>query len=178
MEKFFAHPSAEIDKESEIGQGTKIWHQAQIMPGVKIGEECNLGKSVYIDSGVKIGSRVKIQNGVSVYKGVTIESDCFLGPHMVFTNDLFPRSFNQDFEIVPTLVKEGASIGANATIICGVTLNEFCMVGSGSVVTKDVPPFTLVVGNPARPISMVCRCGKKSNEELGSLEREPKCPKC
>ncbi len=178
MNKFFAHPSAEIDKESEIGKGTKIWHQAQIMPGANIGEECNLGKSVYIDSGVKIGSRVKIQNGVSVYKGVTIESDCFLGPHMVFTNDLFPRSFNEDFEIIPTLVKEGASIGANATIICGVTLNEYCMVGSGSVVTKDVPAFTLVVGNPARPISMVCRCGKKSNEELGFLEREPKCPQC
>jgi acetyltransferase-like isoleucine patch superfamily enzyme len=116
---------------------------------------------VYVDLGVTIGNRVKIQNGISVYKGVTVEDDVLLGPHMVFTNDLYPRAFNDNYEILPTLVKRGTSIGANATIVCGVVLGNFCMVGAGSVVTADVPDYALVVGNPARVIGYVCECGKR-----------------
>ncbi|HEY1170932.1 MAG TPA: DapH/DapD/GlmU-related protein [Verrucomicrobiae bacterium] len=158
---YFVHPTAEVATSAVIGTGTKIWHQSQIMGGARIGDNCKLGKSVYVDSGVQIGSNVKIQNGISVYKGVTVEDDVLLGPHMVFTNDLYPRAFNDSYEILPTLVKKGASVGANATIVCGVTLGNYCMVGAGSVVTTDVPDYALVVGNPARVIGYVCACGKR-----------------
>ena len=160
-QSYFAHPTAEVSRDAVIGAGTKIWHQSQVMPGARIGENCKLGKSVYVDLGVTIGNRVKIQNGISVYKGVTVEDDVLLGPHMVFTNDLYPRAFNDSYEILPTLVKRGASIGANATIVCGVVLGNFCMVGAGAVVTADVPDFALVVGSPARVIGYVCECGKR-----------------
>jgi acetyltransferase-like isoleucine patch superfamily enzyme len=160
-QSYFAHPTADVARDAVIGAGTKIWHQSQIMPGARIGENCKLGKSVYVDLGVTIGNRVKIQNGISVYKGVTVEDDVLLGPHMVFTNDLYPRAFNDNYEILPTLVKRGTSIGANATIVCGVVLGNFCMVGAGSVVTADVPDYALVVGNPARVIGYVCECGKR-----------------
>jgi acetyltransferase-like isoleucine patch superfamily enzyme len=158
---YFVHPTAEVAATAAIGAGTKIWHQSQIMGGARIGTNCKLGKSVYVDSGVEIGNNVKIQNGISVYKGVTVEDDVLLGPHMVFTNDLYPRAFNDSYEILPTLVKKGASVGANATIVCGVTLGNFCMVGAGSVVTADVTDYALVVGNPARVIGYVCACGKR-----------------
>jgi acetyltransferase-like isoleucine patch superfamily enzyme len=157
----FVHPTADVSLEAVIGAGTKIWHQSQVMPGARIGTDCKLGKCVYVDLGVHIGDRVKIQNGISVYKGVTVEDDALLGPHMVFTNDLYPRAFNDTYEILPTLVKKGASVGANATIVCGVTLGNYCMVGAGAVVTADVPDHALVVGNPARVVGYVCACGKR-----------------
>ena len=156
----FVHPTAEVSEEATIGAGTRIWHQGQIMKGACIGRDCNFGKGVFVDVGVTIGDRVKIQNGVSVYRGVTVADECFLGPNMVFTNDLYPRAMNHSFEIVRTQVEHGASIGANATIVCGVTLGRYSMVAAGSVVTKDVEPHTLVRGNPARPVAYVCRCGK------------------
>jgi acetyltransferase-like isoleucine patch superfamily enzyme len=159
MEKVKIHPTSEIAKECEIGEGTIIWNQAQIREQTQIGNNCVIGKDVYIDTGVFIGNGVKIQNGVSVYKGVTVEDDVFLGPHMTFTNDLYPRAFSVDWEVVPTLVKKGASIGANATIVCGKTIGEYAMVAAGSVVTRDVPPYALVMGNPARIRGFVCKCG-------------------
>ena len=161
MKKFYAHPTAEVSEKANIGEDTKIWNQAQVRENVCIGKGCIISKNVYIDAGVKIGNGVKIQNNVNVYHGVTVEDDVFLGPSMTFTNDMFPRAFTTDWKVSETLVKKGASIGANATIRCGITLGEYCMVGSGSVVTKDVPPYALVVGNPAHQIGWVCECGGK-----------------
>lgn len=157
----YIHPSAEVSPDAIIGKGTRIWHQVHIREGAKIGEKCNIGKDVYIDHHVSIGNRVKIQNGVSIYNGVTIEDDVLVGPHVAFTNDLFPRAFSIEWEIVPTLLKKGVSIGANATILCGVTLEEYSMVGAGAVVTTDIPTYALVVGNPARLSGFVCKCGQK-----------------
>ncbi len=157
---YFVHPTAIVEEGAEIGEGTRIWHFAHVRTGAKIGRNCNIGKGVYIDVGVEIGDRVKIQNFVSVYRGVKVEDDVFLGPHATLTNDLYPRSFNEDWEVVPTLIKRGASIGANATIVCGVTIGEYAMVGAGAVVTKDVPPHALVYGNPARVRGFVCYCGR------------------
>ena len=154
------HSTADVSQSSSIGAGTCIWNQAQIRENAVLGENCNISKDVYIDFGVSIGNNVKIQNGVSVYHGVTIEDDVFLGPHMTFTNDLYPRAFISDFKVYETLVKRGASIGAHATIVCGVTIGEYAMVGSGTVVTKDVPPYALVVGNPGRIIGFVGKNGK------------------
>ena len=147
---YYAHPTAEVSPLASIGPGTKIWNLAQVREESVLGAGCIIGKDVYIDKGVIIGSGVKIQNSVSVYHGVTIEDDVFVGPNATFTNDMFPRADNPDWQVVPTLVKRGASIGANATIVCGVTIGERAMVGAGAVVTKDVPPGALVVGNPAR----------------------------
>ena len=175
---FFAHPSTDIAEDASIGDGTRIWHQSQVMGGAHIGARCNIGKCCYIDSGVQIGNGVKIQNGVSVYRGVTVEDDCFLGPHMVFTNDRYPRAFSDDFEITPTRVSHGASIGANATIVCGTTLGRYCMVGSGAVVTKDVPAHALVVGNPARQIGWVCRCGAKLPQSTDTPPDSLRCADC
>ena len=167
----FIHPSAEVSQEAQIGKGTKIWNLAQIREGSVIGENCIISKYVYIDTGAVIGNRVKIQNNVNVYHGVTIEDDVFLGPSMTFTNDFYPRAFNEDWEITKTVVKKGASIGANATIVCGNIIYEYAMVGSGSVVTRDVPAYALVVGNPARQIGWVCKCGER-------LDKENVCPRC
>lgn len=162
-----------------VGDGTKIWHQSQVMPGARIGANCKLGKCVYVDLGVTIGNGVKIQNGISVYKGVTVEDDVLLGPHMVFTNDLYPRAFNDTYEIVSTLIRRGASVGANATIVCGVTLGRYCMVGAGSVVTADVPDYALVVGNPARVIGYVCACGQRLSVDYKNRKDGPvKCARC
>lgn len=155
------HPTAEVSDKADIGEGTFIWNQAQVREFATIGKNCIISKDVYIDLKVSIGNNVKIQNGVSVYHGVTIEDDVFLGPHMTFTNDLYPRAFINDFKLYSTLVKKGASIGANATIICGVTIGEYAMIGSGCVVTKDVPPYALVAGNPGRIIGFVDKNGKK-----------------
>ncbi len=152
MEKnYFCHESSYIDEGCEIGEGTKIWHFSHIMPGCKIGKNCNIGQNVVISPGVILGNNVKIQNNVSVYTGVTCEDDVFLGPSMVFTNVINPRSaVNRKSEYLPTLVRKGASIGANATIVCGISIGEYAFIGAGSVVTKDVKPFSLVYGNPAK----------------------------
>ncbi len=155
------HETAEVDHSAIIGEGTYVWNNCQVRRDAKIGKGCNLGKDVFIDFEVEIGNGVKIQNGVSVYHGVTIEDDAFLGPHMTFTNDLFPRSFIGDWKVSKTKVKKGASIGANATIVCGTTLGKYSMVGAGSVVTKDIPDYGLVVGVPARLIGFVGKMGQK-----------------
>ena len=154
-----AHPTAIIAEDAKIGRGTKIWHHAQVREGAVIGENCILGKGVYVGVDVKIGSGVKIQNRASIYRGVTIEDDVFVGPHVVFTNDKYPRAFTEQWEVIPTLIRRGASLGANSTIICGVTIGAYAMVGAGSIVTRDVAPHALVVGNPARIRSYICRCG-------------------
>lgn len=164
MNQVFIHPTAEVSEAAMIGAGTKIWNQAQIREGAHIGEQCIISKNVYVDENVFIGSRVKIQNNVNVYHGVTVEDEVFLGPSMTFTNDMFPRAFNTDWKVSETVVKKGASIGANATIRCGITIGEYATVGAGSVVTKDVPSYALVVGNPARQIGWVCKCGFKLDE--------------
>lgn len=167
----FIHNSAEVSKNSNIGDGTSVWNGVQIRENAYIGEKCNIGKDVYIDKNVKIGNRVKIQNGVSVFEGVQIADDVFLGPHMTFTNDLIPRAFNKEWKIVETKVQKGASIGANATIICGNTIGEYAMVGAGAVVTNHVPNYALVVGNPAKIIGYVCKCGIKRVDKI-------KCKEC
>lgn len=157
----FIHPTAEVSEKAKIGDGTKIWNLAQVREDSVIGRDCVISKNVYIDEKAVLGDRVKAQNNVNVYHGVTIEDDVFLGPSMTFTNDFYPRAFNADWEITETVVKRGASIGANATVVCGVTIGEYAMIGSGSVVTKDVPAFALVAGNPARRIGWVCKCGRR-----------------
>lgn len=166
MSKIFIHPTAEVSDKAVIGEGTKIWNQAQVRNDAEIGRDCIISKNVYIDEHVKLGDRVKVQNNVNVYHGVTVEDDVFLGPSMTFTNDMFPRAFNADWKISETLVKKGASIGANSTVRCGITINEYAMVGCGSVVTKDVPAYALVAGNPAKRIAWVCECGQKLHESL------------
>jgi acetyltransferase-like isoleucine patch superfamily enzyme len=163
------HPSSVVSDKAEVGDGTQIWFFCQIRENVRIGKECIFGKGVYVDSDVTIGDRVKIQNNVSVYTGVTIEDGVFVGPHVCFTNDKVPRGVNpdmslkgvDDWHVTPTLVKAGAALGANSTIVCGVTIGRWAMVASGSVVTKDVPDHALVMGNPARLFAWVCSCGKK-----------------
>ena len=162
--KYYVHESSIIDEPVIIGENTKIWHFSHIQSGTSIGEGCSLGQNVNIGNNVKIGNYVKIQNNISVYEGVELEDYVFCGPSMVFTNVKLPRSeFPQrgSSHYSKTLVKKSASIGANATIVCGVTIGEYAMIGSGSVVTKDVPPYTLVVGNPAR---IVCKVDKKGNK--------------
>ena len=166
---FYVHPSAEVSPEAHVGAVTRIWRQAHVREHVEIGEECNIGKGVYIDAHVHIGSRVKIQNHVSVFEGVSVEDGVFIGPHVCFTNDLLPRAITpdgklksaEDWEITPTLVKYGASIGAGSVILCGVTIGEFALIGAGSMVTRDVAPHALVFGNPARQHGYVCRCARR-----------------
>lgn len=168
---YFVHSTAEVSEQAKIGENTKIWNLVQVRENAHIGSNCILSKNVYIDANVIIGNNVKIQNNVNVYHGVIVEDDVFLGPSMTFANDMYPRAFNKDWKITNTLVKKGASIGANATIRCGVTIGQYSMVGSGSVVTKNVNPYELVVGNPAHFIGYVCYCGMKLEETL-------KCPAC
>lgn len=159
---FFAHETAVIDEGCEIGEGTKIWHFSHIMPGCKIGKNCNIGQNVVISPEVVLGDNVKVQNNVSIYTGVTCEDDVFLGPSMVFTNVINPRSaVNRRGQYSKTLVKKGASIGANATIICGHNIGRFAFIGAGAVVTKEVPDYALVVGNPARQAGWMSEYGHK-----------------
>lgn len=162
MNNYYAHETAVIEQGAVIGNGTKIWHFCHIMQPCTIGENCNLGQNVVVAPEVVLGNRVKIQNNVSVYTGVTCEDDVFLGPSCVFTNVLNPRSaISRKSGYVQTLVKKGATIGANATILCGITLGEYAFVGAGAVVTKDVPPYALVIGNPARQTGWMSEYGHK-----------------
>lgn len=156
---YYVHPTADVEEGARIGAGTKIWHLVHVRSTAAIGAECILGRGVYVDADVVIGDRVKIQNNVSVYKGVTIEDEVFVGPSAVFTNDLRPRAQNPDWQITPTLVRRGASIGANATLVCGIEVGSYAMVAAGAVVTRDVAPYQLVAGNPARPIGWVDASG-------------------
>ena len=159
---YFAHETACIDDGTTIGAGTKIWHFSHIMPDSTIGERCNIGQNVVVSPGCHIGNNVKIQNNVSIYTGVILEDDVFCGPSMVFTNVINPRSHvERKSEYQQTLVKVGASIGANATVVCGYTLGAYCFIGAGAVVTRDVPDFALIVGNPGRLRGFVCYCGEK-----------------
>jgi len=159
---YFAHETAIIDEGASIGEGSKIWHFSHVMSGSTVGAKCNLGQNVVVMPGVKLGINVKVQNNVSIYTGVTCEDDVFLGPSMVFTNVINPRSaIVRKEEYKPTLVKKGASIGANATIVCGITIGEFAFVGAGAVITKDVLPYQLVYGNPAKHKGWVSEYGHK-----------------
>lgn len=161
------HATADISEKAEIGEGTVIWHHVQVREGARIGRNCILGKGVYVDAGAIIGDNVKIQNYVSVFHGVVIEDGVFVGPHVCFTNDLRPRAINpdlslkaaDDWTVAETCIRRGASLGANSTIVCGVTIGEWAMIGAGSVVSRDAPAYGLVIGNPARLHGFVCPCG-------------------
>lgn len=176
MEKVFIHPTAEISPEAIVGPGTSLWNQVQVREGARVGAACNIGKNVYIDANVVIGNYVKIQNNVSVFHGVTIEDGVFIGPHVCFTNDLQPRAITpqgtvkgqEDWVAGTTLVRYGSSIGAGSVILPSITIGCFAMVGAGSVVTRSIPDYALVFGNPARQHGYVCRCGQR----LGDVEQQ------
>ncbi len=171
----FVHPSAFVDDGATVGAGTRIWHFCHVMPGAVIGESCSLGQNCVVMPGVRIGNNCKLQNNVSVYEGVVLEDDVFCGPSMVFTNVGTPRSHVSRRDAYEgTLVRRGASIGANATIVAGVTLGRYSFVGAGAVVTKDVADHALVVGNPARAVGWMCRCGERLTLEGGKAT----CPRC
>ena len=170
MENYFKHESAYVDEGCVIGAGTKIWHFSHIMSNCIIGEECNIGQNVMVSPDVRLGRNVKIQNNVSVYTGVICEDDVFLGPSMVFTNVINPRStVVRKNEYKPTILRRGASVGANATIVCGNEIGEYAMIGAGAVITKPVPAYALVVGNPARQIGWVSEYGHKLNFDENGL---------
>lgn len=175
---YFAHESAYVDQPCRIGDGTRIWHFCHVMAGAEIGCDCSLGQNVFVAQDVHIGDRVKIQNNVSVYQGVTLEADVFCGPSVVFTNvrtprSAFPRNRPEDF--LPTLVRRGATLGANSTVVCGVTIGEWAFVAAGAVVTRDVQSYALVAGVPARRCGWVCQCGQRLGE---SGEQETLCVTC
>ena len=162
MEKFFAHPTAIIDEGSNIGEGTKIWHFSHVMPGSTIGQHCNLGQNVVVSPKVILGNNVRVQNNVSIYEGVICEDDVFLGPSVVLTNVINPRSaVSRKEEFKKTLIKQGASIGANATIVCGNTIGEFAFIGAGAVVTRNVPAYALIIGNPGRQRGWMSEYGQR-----------------
>jgi acetyltransferase-like isoleucine patch superfamily enzyme len=179
------HPTADVSAEAVIGPGTSIWNQAQVRERARIGSGCVIGKNVYVDFDVVIGDDVKIQNNVSLFHGVTVEAGVFVGPHVCFTNDNIPRAINPDgslktdadWEVSPILVRRGAALGANATILPGVTIGPWAMIGSGSVVTRDVAAYELVAGNPARRLGSACPCG----QPLRDVDGAPfvgTCPRC
>ena len=177
---YFAHQSSFIDEGSVVGEGTKIWHFSHVMPGARIGERCNIGQNVVISPDVVIGNNVKIQNNVSVYTGVVLEDDVFCGPSMVFTNVVNPRSHvSRRDEYRPTIVKRGATLGANSTVVCGHNVGRYAFIGAGAVVTRDVPDYALVLGNPARLAGWMCQCGVKlSGTGKVSLESKLECAAC
>ena len=179
------HPTAEVSSEAVIGPGSSIWNQAQVREGARIGSGCIVGKNVYVDVGVVVGDRVKVQNNVSLFHGVTVEEGVFIGPHVCFTNDRVPRAVNPDgspktdadWDVSTTLVRVGAALGANSTILPGITIGRWAMIGSGSVVTRDVGDYELVAGNPARRLGSACPCG----QPLRDADGEPfqgACPRC
>ena len=173
--KYFVHESSYIDEPSQIGDGTKIWHFSHVMKDATIGKNCNIGQNVVISPGVTLGNNVKVQNNVSLYTGVVCEEDVFLGPSCVFTNVINPRAFiERKEEYKQTIIKKGASIGANSTVVCGYNIGTYAFVGAGSVVTKDVPDYALVVGNPARVLYYVCQCGNKLEKISSGYE----CSEC
>lgn len=180
------HPTADVAPTATIGPGTSIWNQAQVREGARVGAECIIGKNVYIDTDVVVGNRVKVQNNASLYHGVTVEDGVFIGPHVCFTNDKVPRAVNQDgtpktdddWQVSPTLVRSGAAVGASSTILPGVSIGRWAMVGSGSVVTRDVADYELVVGNPARRVGSVCSCGEPLRDAADGSAFEGTCPRC
>jgi acetyltransferase-like isoleucine patch superfamily enzyme len=180
------HPSAEVAASAQIGPGTSVWNQAQVREGARIGADCVIGKNVYVDFDVVIGDRVKVQNNVSLYHGVTVEDGAFIGPHACFTNDRLPRAVNPDgsartdadWTVTPSLVRTGAAIGANATILPGVTVGRWAVVGAGSVVTRDVADHELVVGNPARRVGGACACGQPLRDDDAGRPFAGTCPGC
>jgi len=179
MNKTYIHPTAIVEKTATIGEGTRIWHFVHVRENAEIGKHCVLGHAVYVGKEVAIGNRVKLENRATVYQGVKIEDDVFVGPHVTFTNDPYPRSLGTDWTIVPTLIRKGASIGAGAVVVCGITIGEYAMIGAGSIVTKDVPPHAIAYGNPAKIKGFVCKCGRRLIKE----EEKPKyilmnCPFC
>jgi UDP-2-acetamido-3-amino-2,3-dideoxy-glucuronate N-acetyltransferase len=176
----YIHPAAEVSAEAHVGAGTRIWRLAAVRADASVGEECNIGQGTYIDAHVTVGSRVKIQNYSSLFEGLTVEDGVFIGPHVCFTNDLFPRAITpegqlkgaEDWEVTPTLVQYGASVGAGSVIRCGVTIGRFALIGAGAVVTRDVSAHALVFGNPARQQGWVCSCARRLTdlrEEDGQL---------
>src|SRR5436190_11185743 len=170
MAEFFVHESSYVDDGAQVGRGTKIWHFCHVMPGAVIGERCNLGQNVVVMPGTRIGNNVKIQNNVSLYEGVTLEDDVFCGPSCVFTNVINPRSaIPRKTEFRPTIVKRGATIGANATIVCGHVIGSYAFIGAGAVVTKDVPAYALMIGAPARRMGWISRAGARLGDDF-------KCP--
>jgi UDP-2-acetamido-3-amino-2,3-dideoxy-glucuronate N-acetyltransferase len=174
----YIHPTAEVSPHAQIGAGTRVWHHAQVREGAQLGSHCIVGKGVYIDFDVQIGSNVKIQNYALLYHGVTVEDGAFIGPRVCLTNDKVPRAITpdgvlksaDDWDVAPIVVRYGASVGAGAVVLPGVTIGRFAMVGAGAVVTRDVPDFGLVVGQPARLVGYVCRCGRRlDRSESGEL---------
>jgi acetyltransferase-like isoleucine patch superfamily enzyme len=177
MNGVHVHDTAIVEDGAQVGAGTRVWHHSHLRSGAVVGRDCTIGKNVFVDSGAVLGDRVKVQNNVSVYSGVRLDDEVFVGPSAVFTNDLLPRAVSPDWMVAPTHVERGASIGANATIVCDRTIGCYAMVGAGAVVTHDVPAHALVFGNPARVAGWVCSCGK-----VISREPEPpaslRCPQC
>lgn len=181
------HPTSDVSPKATIGEGTSIWHQAQVRENVHLGQNCIIGKGVYVDFDVYLGDNVKVQNYVSIYHGVTIENGVFVGPHVCFTNDMRPRAINpdgslksaDDWVLSKTLIGRGAALGANSTIRCGITIGKWAMVGAGSVVTRDIPDYGLAWGNPARLHGFVCPCGAKlEKESQNEACVQTKCPEC
>lgn len=177
MQQYYAHPKALIDDGAKIGRHTRVWAHAHVMSGADIGEHCNIGDFAFIESGAKLGNHVTVKNGVQVWEGLQVEDGVFLGPQCVFTNDMFPRSFlkpPKETWLLKTYLKEGCTIGAGAIIVCGHTIGKYAFVAAGSVVTKDVPDFAMVMGNPARFHCWVCRCANK----LNFVHNQAECSKC
>jgi acetyltransferase-like isoleucine patch superfamily enzyme len=155
------HPTATVEDGAVVGPGTRIWHRAHVRDGSRIGAECTIGFSVYVDTGVVVGDRCKIQNHANLYRGLVVEDEVFIGPSATFTNDRYPRATSEDWEVLPTLVRRGASIGANATVTCGVEIGPWATIGAGAVVTRDVPAQGLVLGTPAGLAGWMCVCGRR-----------------